>query len=62
MRDAVPLGETTLSCGIGMSIPPSGITVFDKPAAGTYTYKLQATRSGGTIISLAHVKLIAFEL
>lgn len=50
---------------IANTIPVSAVSYFDVPAAGTYTYKLQAAASSATAsctINYANAKLVAYEL
>ncbi len=45
----------------GLFIPPSSIRHLDTPSAGTYVYKAQGCKFGGTFAP-AHIKLFAYEL
>lgn len=45
-----------------INVPPGSINTIDFPAAGTYTYKLQALISGGDSVYVENSKLVAFEL
>jgi hypothetical protein len=46
----------------GAYIPPSSFAHIDVPAAGTYTYKVQASVISGSDILFNNVKLFAYEL
>lgn len=43
------------------AIPPGAVWAIDTPAAGSYTYKVQAVRNVGAFIGAQYVKLIAYE-
>lgn len=48
---------------ISVTLPASSVWHIDTPAAGTYTYKIQANVSGANeSLTLARLRLIAFEL
>lgn len=52
----------TAGNNLGVTLPPC-ITTIDQPAAGTYTYKLQAKSSSGSLAAqVSNCKLIAIEL
>ena len=44
------------------SLPSTSITYMDTPAAGTYTYKVQAILNSGTNGRVLFVKLVAYEI
>jgi hypothetical protein len=50
--------------GVSSKIPPSSLWTIRAPAAGTYTYKVQAMRltGSGTTAAVVNSKLIAYEL
>ncbi len=63
LRGATSLPEynmSNVSTGGTVSIPSSAIQYMDIPAAGTYTYKLQAKSTASVDINYA--KLVAYEL
>lgn len=56
-------GSRIASCKLAASTPISqGFAVLDTPAAGTYTYKLQAKGDGTQATSVQNVVLVAYEL
>jgi hypothetical protein len=68
MRDSTDLSVlrvgalATGSTQIGASVPPGSMLFLDAPAAGTYTYKLQAKGAASDTASVYYCKLAAFEL
>lgn len=46
----------------GLGVPPGSVTIIDTPAAGTYTYKLQARLNTGTQIGVTRCKLLVYTL
>jgi hypothetical protein len=67
-RDATLIAQTTImsngaSGDIEIDIPSSNFWIIDVPAAGTYTYKMQAQiLSANTTAWVRYTKLIAYEL
>lgn len=53
-------GETAMIAG--HNYPPSTLDFIDNVAAGTYTYKVQAYRSGGSQMVVRYIKLVAYEI
>jgi hypothetical protein len=45
-----------------LQMPPSIFQFFDVPAAGTYTYKVQAKITSATTVTVGNCKLVAYEL
>jgi hypothetical protein len=63
IRDSTAIGNYYLgSDGTIILVPSPSISMLDIPAAGTYTYKLQAKVVGGGTSSVFNTKLAAFEL
>lgn len=68
LRDSTEIYETNLvvaatgATSVQLTVPPGIINHIDIPAAGTYTYKVQAAVSSGDNMGMAHMKLVAFEL
>jgi hypothetical protein len=66
LRDASTIGVDQLSTANGISpfIPVGCLSKLDTPAAGTYTYKVQARtpNSPTTTVDFRYAKLVAFEL
>jgi hypothetical protein len=69
VRDTTDIAEFKIRALAGgatsaaSDIPPGCIVFVDEPAAGTYTYKLQARGStGSTYTGVDHCKLVAYEL
>ncbi len=58
---AVGIFQTITNQTAAFQVFPSIFTI-DTPAAGTYTYKVQAANSGSSTITVKLCKLIAFEL
>ena len=47
---------------LDLRIPPSIISHTDQPAAGTYTYKLEARLANGTTLQFSYLTMVAYEL
>lgn len=67
VRGVTTIAGFTLSVGSGTAAVsksiPSNAFFLDVPAANTYTYKIQATRTGdSTSGSISNAKLVAYEL
>jgi hypothetical protein len=68
LRGATSVGEqeflnTSPTGAIATSVPVSSIRFYETPAAGTYTYKLQALAgSASQAVSIYHAKLVVREL
>lgn len=61
VRDATAIGRHKVyTSGTGLAVPPA-LMLLDTPAAGTYTYKLQAVAAAGTVY-VSYCKLVAYEL
>lgn len=55
--------STTEVDALSISLPPGSFWHIDTPSAGTYTFKVRAKlESNNSTISIANVKLIAYEL
>ncbi|ABC81648.1 hypothetical protein [Anaeromyxobacter dehalogenans] len=63
MRGATTAGAWQLynTGGGTMGFPPGGV-MLDAPSAGTYTYKVQASVTGGGTLGIQYAKLIAVEI
>lgn len=48
--------------GASVNLPVSSVTFKEKPAAGTYTYKIQGKTSSGSLWSVSRAKLIVYEM
>jgi hypothetical protein len=62
LRDASTITDFRLLGADQCSIPPSSLSTIDAPAAGTYTYKVQAKADSSATASVVNCVLIAYEL
>jgi hypothetical protein len=69
VRDSTDIAEYQIralaggATSVASDTPPGSIVFVDTPAAGTYTYKLQArSPSSSTNTAVYHCKLVAYEL
>lgn len=63
LRDSTDLSQYNVAISTGASTVPGGaIWHIDAPAAGTYTYKLQAKSDTGGSVNVDNCKLVAYEL
>lgn len=60
VRDSTSIGNGFLN--FSGQIPASGITYYDEPAAGTYTYKVQASVLTSGTVNVNRLKLLVYEL
>lgn len=62
LRGATVVGIATLSATSSFIRVPASLVVFDAPAAGTYTYKVQVNSQSSGNVSVENAKLLVFEL
>ena len=70
LRDGVAIalffaksGMLSGATGADFELPPSAFAFLDTPAAGTYTYKVQARLiGGGTLMDVINCALVAYEI
>lgn len=62
LRDLTDLSLYSVACGTSMSVPCSSLWHIEFPAAGTYTYKVQARSDTGGTVSVTEASLVAYEL
>jgi hypothetical protein len=64
LRGATGIAFYAFSSANGESTTPATVVGFDAPAAGTYTYKVQVKRTGGSVVSITidQYVLVAWEL
>jgi hypothetical protein len=70
IRGSTTIADNTFSSYVAVGatgevrilIPSSSVWLIDVPAAGTYTYKAQATLTIGTTVNVYRTKLVAFEI
>jgi hypothetical protein len=58
----IQVEASSLGAYSDMAESPASLNQMDFPAAGTYTYKLQAKFQAGNIWNVEYVKMVVFEL
>ena len=56
------VNASSLGAVSNMAEAPAGLNHMDFPAAGTYTYKLQAKFQAGNSWNVEYVKMVVFEI